>query len=202
MQRNALMHQEFTCYDRFPDPAVPLYNRRAIQGVPPLTGDGSQFDAPLDHTDPNPLLDDRHTPLSSGGRTFAVAFAVISALLVGLIAGFAGGYFVAQQTDPIPSPRSAAQAVVPVPTTAAQPQTYTDAPVNDQQVSNDQQLPVGRATAPHRAGAAGAPPEGSPGGPDTVRPTGAIEPQPRESTTVQAEPNTTRRDPNTMRRGP
>ena len=63
----------------------------------------------------------------AGGRTFAVAFAVISALLVGLIVGFAGGYFVAQRTDPIPPPRSAAQAVIPVPTTAAQPQTYTDA---------------------------------------------------------------------------
>ena len=36
-------------------------------------------------------------------------------------------------------------------------------------------LPVGRATAPHRAGAAATPPEGSPsvGGPGKVRPTGA-----------------------------
>ena len=113
------------------DPAVPLYNCRAIQGVPPLTGDGSQFDAHLDHTDPSPLLDDRHTPVPSGGRVFAVAFAVISALLIGLVAGFAAGFFVAQQTDPIPAPRSAVQAVAPAPTTAAQPQSYTDAPVAD-----------------------------------------------------------------------
>ena len=70
--------------------------------------------------------------MPSGGRAFVVAFAVISALLVGLIAGFAGGYFVAQQTDPIPPPRSAAEAVAPVPTTAVQPQTYTDAPVSEE----------------------------------------------------------------------
>jgi len=103
------------------------YNRRAIQGVPPLTGDGSQFDAHLDHTDPSPLLDDRHTPVPSGSR----ALAVIAALVIGLLAGFGGGYFVGQQDDPIPAPRSAAQAVAPVPTTTAQPQTYTDAPVSD-----------------------------------------------------------------------
>ena len=96
------------------DPAVPLYKCRAIQGVPPLTGDLSQFDARLDHTDPSPLLDDRQTPVPSGGRAFAVAFAVITALLVGLIVGFAAGFFVAQQTDPISAPRSAAPEVTPM----------------------------------------------------------------------------------------
>src|SRR5881394_273344 len=91
-QRNALMHQEFTCYDRPPILKFSSYNRRAIQGVPPLTGDGSQFDAHLDHTDPDPRLDDRHTPVASGGRAFAIAFAVITALLVGLLAGLGIGF--------------------------------------------------------------------------------------------------------------
>lgn len=102
-----------------------------MQGVPPLTGDGSQFDVPLDHTDPSPRSDDRQTSMSSGGRTFVVAFAVICALLAGLIAGFAAGFFVGQRADMIPAPRSAAEAVAPVPTTAAQAQTYTDAPIAD-----------------------------------------------------------------------
>ena len=111
------MHQEFTCYD--PGPILTQFPSTfaATQGVPPLTGDGSYFDAPLDHTDSNPLVDDRPAPQPSGpaapepsakagGRTFAVAFAIISALLIGLIAGFAGGYFVARQTDSISAPRS------------------------------------------------------------------------------------------------
>ncbi len=141
---------------------APLYNRRAIQGVPPLTGDGSQFDAPLDHTDPGPLFDDRQTSMSSGGRTFAVAFAIITALLIGLIAGFAAGFFVAQQAEWIPAPRSAARAVAPVPTTTAQSQTYTDAPINDSQP------PVGRAAPKPLSGEGGS---GAPGEPDRARPT-------------------------------
>lgn len=105
---------------------------QSIQGVPPLTGDGLQFDAPLDHADPSPPLD-RPTPLPSGGR----AFGVIAALIIGLLAGFAGGFVIGQQGASIPAPRSAAVAVAPVPTTAApttavQPQTYTDAPVAEE----------------------------------------------------------------------
>ena len=113
--------------------------------------------------------------MPSGGRAFVVAFAVISALLVGLIAGFAGGYFVAQRTDPIPPPRSAAEAVAPVPTTAVQPQTYTDAPVSEEIRESAQPEPsnsdVGRASPKPLSGEGGS---GLPGGPDTVRPTGVI----------------------------
>jgi len=139
------------------DPQVLLYNRTAIQGVPPLTGDGSQFDAHLDHTDPSPLFDDRHTPVPSAVPFAGRALVVIAALVVGLFAGFAGGYFVGQQGDPIPAPRSAAQAVAPVPTTAAQPQTYTDAPVSDS-IPEPREQPVVRD-------------QPVPGGPDKVRPT-------------------------------
>ncbi len=157
-----------SCSD--PD-AVPLYNRRAIQGVPPLTGDGSQFDAHLDHTDPSPLFDDRHTPVPSAAPFEGRALVVIAALVVGLFAGFAGGYFVGQEGDPIPSPRSAAQAV-PVPTTAVQPQTYTDAPVSDPIPESQEQ------------------------------PASAIASQPRESSQNVPRASTTQRDPNVMRRGP
>jgi len=150
------------------DPQVLLYNRTAIQGVPPLTGDGSQFDAHLDHTDPSPRLDDRHTPVPSSGP----ALVVIAALVVGLLAGFAGGFFIGQRGEPIPAPRSAAQAVAPVPTTAAQPQTYTDAPVSDP-IPEPQEQPV----APARPIAS--PPRESRRGPETgslqiaSRPSGA-----------------------------
>ena len=173
------MHQEFTCYDRPPILKFFLYNRRAIQGVPPLTGDGSQFDAQLDHTDPSLLSADRHAPVPSGGRTFAVAFAIISALLIGLVAGLAGGFFIGQQAGSIAAPRSATQAVAPVPTTAAQPQTYTDAPVAEEiresahpQSHVVSESPVSRALSAPR------------GEPDKARPTGVVNP------------------PNTLRGGP
>jgi hypothetical protein len=66
-------------------------------------------------------------PASSGGHVLSV----VAALVVGLLAGFGAGFLAGQQGEPIPAPPSAATAAVPVPTTAAQPQVYTDAPVDD-----------------------------------------------------------------------
>ena len=72
-----------------------------------------------------PQLDQPPAPAASGGR----ALAVIAALVAGLIAGVAGGFFIGQQSASIPAPRSATEAVAPLPTSVAQPQTYTDAPI-------------------------------------------------------------------------
>ena len=125
-----------------------------IQGVPPLTGDGLQFDARLDHPDSDRLLAVEQPRVPSGGRVLAVAAGV----MIGLLTGFAGGFLIGQRMQ-VPPPRSAAQAVMPAP--APQPQSYTDSAVAEAappQVSSE----VGQALS------------GLPGGPDKARPTGTL----------------------------
>ena len=58
---------------------------------------------------------------------------MIAALLIGLLAGFAGGFVVGQRGEPIPTPRTAAaaQAAAPAPVTVPQPETYTEASIPD-----------------------------------------------------------------------
>ena len=136
---------------------------QSIQGVPPLTGDGLQFDARLDHSDSDRLLAPEQPRVPSGGRVLAVAAGV----MIGLLTGFAGGFLVGQRTQ-VPAPRFAAQAAAPA--AARQPQSYTDSAVAET-VPPSTNSEVGQATAPHRAGAAGTPPAGLPGRPDKVGPT-------------------------------
>lgn len=111
---------------------------------------------------------------------------MISALLVGLIAGFAGGYFVAQRTDAIPAPRSAAEAMAPVPTTAVQPQTYTDAPVSEETREPAQpEIPESPETSESTVARASSGPRGEP---DNARPTGVSAPHPPGSLQVTSRP--------------
>jgi len=94
------------------------------EGVRPLTGDGSQFDAPLDHTDPSPIAEFALAPVEAGSRTPGL----LVALVVGLAAGFAGGFFIGQQRASIPSPRVAAE-VAPAASASAPSGSAGSAPV-------------------------------------------------------------------------
>jgi hypothetical protein len=59
-------------------------------------------------------------------------FGAAAGLMVGLFIGFAGGFVVGQRGEPLPVPRSAAQAPVPAqPAQATAPQNYTESPVSE-----------------------------------------------------------------------
>lgn len=119
----------------------------SAQGVPPLTRDGFQFDARPDSPDSDtpidlPLRDPdsvsgAEPPVSRGdlifqkpassssGRGFSAGMFVI-----GLVAGFGGGFLVGQRAAPPPLRPSAAQVPRPAPEAGAvPPQNFTEAPV-------------------------------------------------------------------------
>ncbi len=145
------------------------------EGAPPLTGDGSQFDARLDHSDSDRLLAFEQSRVPSGGRILGVAAGVT----VGLLAGFVGGFLVGQRTQ-VDAPRSAAeplrveQRAEAAPAPVLQPQTYTDSPVTE--------------TAPVTPAEVGQALSGLPGGPDRVRPTTVRPTTVRLTTATSAQP--------------
>ena len=109
----------------------------------PLTGDGSQFDAPLDHHDSGRLLTVQTGSASADGRAFGAA----AGLMVGLFIGFAGGFMVGQRGDPLPVPQSAAEAPVPAQAQVFAPQTYTESPVAEAPAARPSAPPVEQAPA-------------------------------------------------------
>ena len=92
------------------------------QGVPPLTGDGSSFDLPLQTEQPaitGSTLFESTEPQPRGDRAFAIA----GALVIGLLSGFAGGFVFGQRTGSVPELRATAD----VPTSAEG--TFTEAAI-------------------------------------------------------------------------
>lgn len=110
------------------------------QGVPPLTGDGSSFDLPLQTEQPaatGSTLFEHPAPQADGGRAFAIA----GALVVGLLTGFAGGFVFGLRSGSIPAAREAAE--VAPPASAPVEETFTEAAIAD-----SAPRPVERAPAP------------------------------------------------------
>ena len=125
MACNALVHQEFTCYD----PDVPPV--RSAQGVPALTGDGLQFDLRPESTDsaapidlplrdpvaavpptarPEAALFRESAPSGDSRRGFAAGM-----LVIGLLTGFVGGFLVAQRVGQPPAPPRIVEVPRPLP---------------------------------------------------------------------------------------
>ena len=124
-----------------------------------MTGDGSQFDLPLQTNQPatpTPLMFEGAEHEPRGGRVFAIA----GALVIGLLTGFAGGFLAGQRSGSVPAPQAAA-AVVP----QLADETFTEAAITEpprkpvEPVVPDS--PVARTLSGPR------------GEPDKARPTGA-----------------------------